>query len=77
MNKSSLARVLSEAWSTMTQSFLKQGQQMVLAGAFRGGQTAEVITSQGAENIEALFSLHEEADPRILLHANNALAHVS
>ena len=66
--KSALAEFI---WAYLTDTapqFLKEHQWLMLAGGFTNGQLAKVVEHTGVRERPELFSTHEEADTRILLH---------
>jgi hypothetical protein len=71
-NKVSLCAFLSSCWIDLGMEKLVDDQQLILAGGFRDGERAVVVTGGQSECIEALTSDHEEADTRLLLHAKHA-----
>jgi len=48
------------------------GQQIVLGGGFRNGETAVRVIKGHCKDWTSLRSNHEEADTRLLLHAQHA-----
>ena len=56
----------------MGETFLDPNQEMFIAGSFRDGHVTRKVTSDGAVDLEDLFSSHEEADTRLLLHVAHA-----
>ena len=71
-NKTNLCAVVAEPWCQMEQENMPVGQQIVLGGGFRDGRRAVLLTKGGCEDLLSLVSDHEEADTRILLHADHA-----
>lgn len=69
INKSALANFLCVYLTDEAQSQLEQNQSITLAGGFEDGLQVKVVDHRGVREIPELYSTHEEADTRILLHA--------
>ena len=70
-NKSALAEFVCEYLTQTAPQLLKEHQSFTLAGGFADGQLVKVIQHTDVQENPELFSTHEEADTRILLHAIN------
>ena len=66
--KSALAEFICAYLTDTAPQFLKEHQWLMLAGGFTNGQLAKVVEHTGVRERPELFSTHEEADIRILLH---------
>ena len=67
-NKASLAAFISQ-WFLDKAPTLPYDQSITLAGGFTEAQKAVIIDANGKRNLIELYSTHEEADSRMLLHA--------
>ena len=68
-NKSALAEFICVYLTDTAPQILKEHQWLMLAGGFTNGQLVKVVEHTGVRERPELFSTHEEADTRILLHA--------
>ena len=68
-NKSALAEFICVYLTDTAPQILKEHQWLMLAGGFTNGQLVKVVEQTGVRERPELFSTHEEADTRILLHA--------
>ena len=80
-NKAALAVFLSEYASRHAPQHCQISsypeRRLYLAGGFKDGLLTRCVTSTGTQDVPRLFSSHEEADTRLLLHAwdaNNSFA---
>lgn len=71
-NKDNLNDFMFNEWLHEMPSKLAEGQTLVLAGGFKDHQRVVSVTSNGVDNVDYLFSSHEEADTRLLLHVNDS-----
>ncbi|MES9879525.1 MAG: hypothetical protein ABW185_01435 [Sedimenticola sp.] len=71
-NKAEFASFLSTRWAETAGKQLQEGHQLVVAGGFVDGERVCRITRDGTEEMTDMFSTQEEADTRLLLHANHA-----
>lgn len=71
-NKTNLTQFLAESWCSVAKENLQPGQQLVIAGGFKEGERAVMVRTGHCEDVAALRSDHEEADTRLLLHAEHA-----
>ena len=71
-NKTNLISFLSETWRRTAMQQLPQGKVLVIGGGFRNGKLAVSMQRQNAEFVRPLHADHEEADTRLLLHAQHA-----
>ena len=67
-NKSPLAEFICVYLTDTAPQILKEHQWIMLAGGFNNGQLVKVVEHTGVRERPELFSTHEEADTRILLH---------
>ena len=67
-NKDNLNDFVFNEWLHEMPSKLVDGQTLVLAGGFEDHE----CVVDGVVNITDIFSSHEEADTRLLLHVNDA-----
>ena len=73
-NKINLCDFLSSPLCKIGQERLMQGKRLVIAGGFTDGErVVEITHARPTEDIDALYSNHEEADTRIILHAAYAV----
>ena len=73
-NKINLCDFLSSSLCKIGQERLMQGKRLVIAGGFTDGErVVEITRARPTEDIDALYSNHEEADTRIILHAAYAV----
>ena len=70
-NKSVLTAFLCKDWTEKCPALIPEGKQFVIGGGFQDNNFAVCIDRQGATPIPELFSNQEEADTRMLLHANH------
>ena len=68
-NKSALAEFICVYLTDTAPQILKEHHWLMLAGGFTNGQLVKVVEHTGVRERPELFSTHEEADTRILLHA--------
>jgi len=68
-NKSALADFLCSYLTVAAQLQLEENQSVTLAGGFNDGLLVKVVDHRGIRELPELFSTHEEADTRLLLHA--------
>jgi hypothetical protein len=68
-NKASLANFICQHVCENVGDKLPTGTSIVLAGGFSEGEVVKHVTETGVSPLDNLFSLQEEADTRILLHA--------
>ena len=66
--KSALAEFICVYLTDTAPQILKEHQWLMLAGGFTNGQLVKVVEHTGVRERPELFSTHEEADTRILLH---------
>ena len=52
------------------QDLLHAKKSVVLAGGFKDGEVVKVLNEVGVSSLEGLYSTQEEADTRLVLHAN-------
>lgn len=71
VNKTSLQLFLGSTWMEMATSELKPDETLVLAGCFESGKDAVCISRRNVRLLPLLESDHEEADTRIILHAQD------
>ncbi|KAK3746863.1 hypothetical protein QZH41_000037 [Actinostola sp. cb2023] len=71
VNKTNLKIYLSGAWKEMAKTELKQGEKLVLAGCFEDSDYTLLVTTDGESPLQHMLSDHEEADTRMLLHAQD------
>jgi hypothetical protein len=69
VNKTSHVEFLTTYISANAHSVLKGNTYLVLAGGCKDGRIVQMITTAGVELLPGLFSSHEEADTRMILHA--------
>ncbi len=67
-NKASLAVFVSE-FILLRKEFLIGGQKLIIAGGFVDGCMTKCINESTVSDLTDLFSSHEEADTRMVLHA--------
>ena len=67
-NKSAQAEFICVYLTYTAPQFLKEHQWLMLAGGFTNGQLVKVVEHTGVRERPELFSTHEEADTRSLLH---------
>ena len=68
-NKAALAAFVSDYVLSTGTAVLDEEQCIVLAGGFKNASSVKMTTRAGVSNLPNLFSSHEEADTRMLLHA--------
>lgn len=68
-NKLALSNFLCNYLTVAIQLQLEENQSLTLAGGFDNGLLVKVIDHRGIQELPELFSTHEEADTRLLLHA--------
>ena len=66
--KSALAEFICAYLTDTAPQILKEHQWLMLAGGFTNGQLVKVVEHTGVRERPELFSTHEEANTRILLH---------
>lgn len=71
-NKKNLAKFLSSNLAEVLKEKLQPSQQVLLAGGFTDGKETLWISSGSSHHVPTLYSDHEEADTRLLLHAKHA-----
>ena len=73
-NKQSLIRFLGEysVKHLTNTSILNEGQTLYLAGAFKSPEIVKMVDYEGVSDCSHLFSNHQEADTRMVLHAMQA-----
>ena len=71
-NKRNLCDFLVESWCQHGPTALEEGYELVIGGGFADNLRAVSVKKGACENIAELFSDHEEADTRLLLHASHA-----
>ena len=67
-NKPALAEFICVYLTDTAPPILKEHQWLMLAGGFTIGQLVKVVEHTGVRERPELFSTHDEADTRILLH---------
>ena len=70
-NKTSLATFVCEYLMASGPEILDKHHCIILAGGLREGKLVVKIRTDGVTNWEEMYSSHEEADTRMLLHAIN------
>ena len=70
-NKADLVLFVSNYILDKARNRLPEGTSIVMAGGFRDAETVIKVTAAGQERMEELFSTHEEADTRMVLHSVN------
>ena len=68
-NKVDLVQFVSEYIMENSKATVPHGKSIVIAGGFQNGEEVRSISSVGLDNVEDLYSTHEEADTRMILHA--------
>ena len=68
----SLSAFLTEAWVEMAKHLLPAEKELVISGGTMDGNVALRIKNGHCHEVPALNSDHEEADTRMLLHAQHA-----
>ncbi|KAL9977045.1 hypothetical protein ACROYT_G014408 [Oculina patagonica] len=71
-NKVSLSAFLTETWVEMAKHILPAEKELVIGGDTVDGYVALSVKNRHCHEIPALNSDHEEADTRMLLHAQHA-----
>ena len=71
-NKANLCEFLVGAWSEIGAEELQEGQTLVIAGGFADNEKVVLVRQGEAIEMTELYSGHEEADTRLLLHAKHA-----
>ena len=71
-NKRNLCDFLVESWCLHGPASLEEGCELVIGGGFSDNIKAVSVKKGTCEDIVDLFSDHEEADTRLLLHASHA-----
>lgn len=71
VNKMNLQHFLSETWTKMGKKSLMFGHQLVFAGCFANPQDVLIVESGTARSLHQLVSDQEEADTRMMLHAED------
>ena len=74
-NKAALALFLSNFLANHIQDHLVFGAEVVLAGGFSEASKVISISSDGCREVPTLYSTHEEADTRMILHAVSLAKH--
>ena len=67
-----LCDFLSAVLCRLGQDQLPPQKELVIGGGFRDGEKAVTVTRGQCREVQALWSNHEEADARMILHANHA-----
>ena len=70
-NKASLAAFVCDFLLAKSPRTLLEGQQLFLAGGFKDGQVVICVEKNRSFEALDLFSTHEEADTRLVLHATD------
>ena len=73
-NKGNLASFLSTYWCEVGPDRVPDGKSLYLGSGFEGGNKVVCISNNGISNIETLSCNQEDADTRMLLHAQNCIA---
>ena len=68
-NKASLANYISHYIFEHATECIPHGKSIILAGGFSEGELVKAITPSGVSSLDSLYSNHEEADTRMILHA--------
>ena len=68
-NKAALAAFVSETLGAKAPTRLRNDQLIVLAGGFTNGEIVKLVKKTGVTLLPQLFSIQEEADTRMVLHA--------
>ena len=71
-NKKNLSDFLAPSMCNLGQRHLREGTQLVIGGGFKDGERCVAITRDSCVDVEDLKSNQEEAETRMLLHANYA-----
>ena len=71
LNKTNLKTFLSTLWIEIAKRRLKPGEKLVLAGCFEDNKDTVLVSRDGECPIHHLKSDHEEADRRMILHAED------
>lgn len=69
MNKMTLIHFLSNYIEARVSERLPEKKALVIAGGYPNGEVVREMTCQGGRYLEKLFSTHEEAGTKMLLHA--------
>ena len=67
-NTSALAQFICVYFIETAPQIVKEHQWIMLTGGFNNGQLVKVVEHTGVREQPEMFSAHEEADTRILLH---------
>ena len=70
-NNVDLVLFVSEYIMANSKDEIPYNKAIVIAGGFKNGEEARMVSSVSVENVEELYSTHEEADTRMVLHAIN------
>ncbi len=68
-NKASLANFISTYIQEHAAEHIPNGKAIILAGGFSDGKLVNAVTPSGVSSLSSLYSNHEEADTRMILHA--------
>ena len=71
-NKANLTHFLCERWYDICPQILPAGKSIVLSGGFGDPLRCVKVSSGHVEELQVLYSDHEESDTRMILHAKNA-----
>lgn len=71
VNKTNLQLFLGRTWIELAAKELKQDEMLVLAGCFESGKDVACVSRGNVRLLPHLESDHEEADTRIILHAQD------
>ncbi|CAH1277494.1 Hypp9663, partial [Branchiostoma lanceolatum] len=71
-NKANLSAYLTQTFCELGMNQLLPGQKMILGGGCEDGERAVLVTNNHMEDLKSLYSDHEEADTRMLLHVQHA-----
>ena len=72
-NKGNLADFLSTHWCEIGSDHIPDGKILYLAGGFEDGLKSVCISNRGVAPVQDLFCNQEEADTRMLLHAEDCM----
>ena len=70
-NKMALIYFLSKYIEEKAPERIPQERTLVIAGGYLNGEIVREIDDQGGRNLDKLFSTHEEADTKMILHATH------
>ena len=68
-NKASLANYISCYILDHAAEDIPHGKSIILAGGFSEGELVKAVNPSSVSSLESLYSTHEEADTRMILHA--------